>query len=425
MDTVSHLFTPASTTQSSQPVLLAQEHLYAKAALVGLYEGDNKIEGFQSGTLFVSNLRIVWVDSITSLCLAIDLQRITKNTSQGGFLRQSPKIILHITSIAQESVNNSPWICGICNYSNSSQSACMQCGVKRPVDDLKTSCVLCTFINELDAQNCEMCGHALNNGVQTTEYVVKLSFRGSGMLECQQALEKVLKEKIWAKTKSEDSPSAKSVIGGVSGILQSMDQLHVKANQAMQTSFQDLENLMAKAGEMTRLAEQITNKLRAKDTHADTDGDESPIFNSDLSEFGIISPVTKQNAGSKYHDELAHELDQFLQRYCKNRSISMIAMTDAYCLFNRARGVSLVSPTDLYRASLQLETLSLSFRLKRFESGVLVLKSSHYDDNAIANQILLYIEQEVQGLTTSAYAKKEGCSVLVAKENLLVTFNLQ
>lgn len=53
----------------------------------------------------------------------------------------------------------------------------------------------------------------------------------------------------------------------------------------------------------------------------------------------------------------------------------MIALTDLYCLFNRARGTSLISPEDLHRACLLFEKLNLPVKLRRFDSGVLVVQS--------------------------------------------------
>jgi len=47
----------------------------------------------------------------------------------------------------------------------------------------------------------------------------------------------------------------------------------------------------------------------------------------------------------------------------------VIALTDLYCIFNRARGTEMISPDDLYRAALLFETLKLPVRLRKFDSG--------------------------------------------------------
>lgn len=43
-------------------------------------------------------------------------------------------------------------------------------------------------------------------------------------------------------------------------------------------------------------------------------------------------------AGKSYYEELAREFAGFMLPVLNSKS-SMIALTDAYCLFNRARGV--------------------------------------------------------------------------------------
>lgn len=52
----------------------------------------------------------------------------------------------------------------------------------------------------------------------------------------------------------------------------------------------------------------------------------------------------------------------------------MMALPDAYCLFNRARGTSLVSPDDLFAACSMMDKMSLAVRMRRLDSGVYVLE---------------------------------------------------
>jgi ESCRT-II complex subunit VPS36 len=51
--------------------------------------------------------------------------------------------------------------------------------------------------------------------------------------------------------------------------------------------------------------------------------------------------------GALYHEELAKQLADSLQKHLAKNG--MIALTDAYCLYNRARGTDLISPEDMYR----------------------------------------------------------------------------
>ncbi|KAH6576422.1 hypothetical protein BASA60_004533 [Batrachochytrium salamandrivorans] len=94
----------------------------------------------------------------------------------------------------------------------------------------------------------------------------------------------------------------------------------------------------------------------------------------------------------------------------------MIPLTDLYCLFNRARGVALVSPEDLYRSVVEFERLGLSFRMRKFDSGLLVVH-----DDVVAAQILELIAKHHTGLTAIDLAKLRSISIALATEQLYMT----
>ena len=76
--------------------------------------------------------------------------------------------------------------------------------------------------------------------------------------------------------------------------------------------------------------------------------------------------MTKQSAGSLYHQQLARELADFAAPHVA-RAGGMVALTDVYCLLNRARGAELVSPADLAKAAAELERLQLPVRLRKLQ----------------------------------------------------------
>jgi hypothetical protein len=57
----------------------------------------------------------------------------------------------------------------------------------------------------------------------------------------------------------------------------------------------------------------------------------------------FIIIIFRESAGSLYHIQLARQLGDWLQKPLE-RFGGMIALTDLYCLFNRARGTELISP---------------------------------------------------------------------------------
>ena len=86
-------------------------------------------------------------------------------------------------------------------------------------------------------------------------------------------------------------------------------------------------------------------------------------FRSYLLSAGISNPVTREThgSGSTYHKELAKQLAQFLDQPLKVAG-GILTLSDVYCLFNRARGMELVSPDDLINACTIFESLSLPLR---------------------------------------------------------------
>ena len=134
-------------------------------------------------------------------------------------------------------------------------------------------------------------------------------------------------------------------------------------------------------------------------------------------QLGIASPVTKDTAGSRYHDELSRQLSDWLTKRALKMHGGVMLTTDLYwyekhtksntknktnssfCLFvcrtnvvadsmfNRARGTEMVSPDDLMRACLLFDKLKLPVRLKKFDSGVQVVLSASDSDEAVAKRM--------------------------------------
>ncbi len=72
------------------------------------------------------------------------------------------------------------------------------------------------------------------------------------------------------------------------------------------------------------------------------------------------------------------QLAQFLKPQV-DKAGGLLAMTDVYCLFNRARGIELVSPDDLLKAAQLFQRIAAPLQLKTFSSGVLVVQSDTHD----------------------------------------------
>ncbi|KAI8047360.1 EAP30/Vps36 family-domain-containing protein [Gilbertella persicaria] len=421
-------FKETSLSSSRRPELLPDESILIQQGHVGLYKGKEKLNHYQDGICYLTSHRIIYVDNTHPLEYSVELSLslIKDIENYSGFLRSSPKIIIDVNESQPVETNNTTWACSICFFSNKATAdTCELCGVRNEhvdkvvpvqahVDDSST-CTICTFQNHPSMVQCEMCGSDLPRAITTYTHgpgQVRLSFRHGGQAAFLNKLKQALQVKQWEKAKN--TPTTPTAVRGVgiNAIEDRIKKTTLETNETMTDAFQDLDRLMTKATEMVKLAESISNKV-SKDQD-----NELSTLRTHLLALGIASPVTKGSAGSIYHQELAKELADFLSKFFDRDD--MKSLTDIYCLFNRARGVALISPEDLYKASQQFEALKLPFRLRQFSSGLLVIQSIDMDDTRAASRILKHVKN--QGvLTAIRLAEIEDLALAVATEQLIVT----
>ena len=132
---------------------------------------------------------------------------------------------------------------------------------------------------------------------------------------------------------------------------------------------------------MVALAEQIKSKLAKKELNVESDEIkeiQSVMFNMGISGASVFSSqVSKDVAGKNYHNELAFEIEKFLETVIEKFG-GVVGLVDLYCMYNRARGTDLISPEDLNVACSRLNSISQKFMLKIYRSGVKTIQSSKY-----------------------------------------------
>ncbi|KAI9102468.1 EAP30/Vps36 family-domain-containing protein [Phlyctochytrium arcticum] len=321
-------------------------------------------------------------------------------------------------------------------------------------------CPACTFLNHSALSNCEICGSTLPDGnpsgsplgstdsslVSATtsqfrddfsadqdsgdaESCIKLSFRGGGMMEFHKALKASLDARAWENVSSNQISVRPTIaqprdqgpsLGGVAGIMRSVEQSNQVLGDSVNEAFGDLQALMDKAADMVKLAESISVQLAQSSAGEKSDSSDMMTFRSYLVELGISSPVTKQTAGDMYSHELARQLAEFLERALKRHG-GMLPLTDIYCLFNRARGTALISPNDLLKCCNLFEALNLPYRLRQFPSGLLIVQSVDHSDEVVTKRVHDYIKQlGSAGAQAMDWAQAGNISVVLATEQLLM-----
>ncbi|KAF9578507.1 Vacuolar protein-sorting-associated protein 36 [Lunasporangiospora selenospora] len=267
---------------------------------------------------------------------------------------------------------------------------------------------------------------------------VKLSFRNGGSSGFQGHLKTAMVNRAWeakpkpqsptpARTQSSGtlgdatSPTPVAKVGGISGIIRTVETHQKETDQALTQAFQDLQGLMEMAAQMVTMTESISKRLSRSDS---LNNEETATFRNYLLNMGIAAPVTKDTAGAVFHKELARELVEFALPIIEREGGTM-SLVDIYCVFNRARGVELISPKDLNTACQMFEELNLPLRLRKFDSGLLVIQTlARYSDDEVAQSILGKIQSlpmGAPGLSAVELASAVQISVALATEQLLTT----
>lgn len=213
--------------------------------------------------------------------------------------------------------------------------------------------------------------------------------RGSGGEDFCDAIEEALtrwerkKSRAHAVVREEARRRAMGVSAssaGVAGVVNRQVQRAEATEREMDEAFTDLRALMEKAGEMVALAERLAESTESggEDEH-----DDAELQRLVLS-LGIKSPVTRLNAGAGFHSDLGRQFGDFVKSFI-GKFNGIVALTDAFCLFNRARGTEVVSPRDVLCACESWSSLGIDLHVREFKSGLKVIHSSERtDENACA-----------------------------------------
>ncbi|XP_059912912.1 vacuolar protein-sorting-associated protein 36 isoform X1 [Gadus macrocephalus] len=350
-------------------LLEMNETLVIQQRGVKLYDGDDKAK-LDVGVVLLTTHRLIWRDHKNhECCIALSLSQIIYFEEQAAGIGKSAKIVIHLYPVM---ANKEPG-----PYQQS----------KFPY--------------------------------------IKLSFKEHGQIEFFRRLTEEMTQKRWEtpvpqtiSTATGSQQTGKTRAVGIVGIERKIEQKRKETEQNISEAFEDLSQLMVKAKEMVELSRSIANKI--KDKHGDITEDETIRFKSYLLSMGIANPVTRETHGSgtNYHMQLAKQLGDMLLAPLEERG-GMMALTEVYCLVNRARGMELLSPEDLVNACKMFESMQLPLRLRVFDSGVMVVQlQSHSEEEMIASALDNVTDKG--SLTSEEFAKLLGLSVLLSKERLLL-----
>lgn len=280
---------------------------------------------------------------------------------------------------------------------------------------------------------------------------VRLSFRKGGDKAFYTSLKGALEAKKWdfsvAKSGSGDGEKRRG--GGIDAIMKNMDEESKSRGDELDDAFKDLDKLMKNAKEMIILAQTLNERLSAAEAASPSaatspTASQKTLVRTSLQSLGLEAAVTPDmvKESEKYHEELAKELFAIL--WGKNKTGAtgsgggimskegIVGLDEVWCVWNRARGVALVSPTDLKLAAPFLSKLSPPIYLRSFRTGLTVLHTSHYTLSTFARRFVSLLDlrqalfassdltimerEEKDGATTLEVAREEGLAVGLSRE---------
>ncbi|GAA5926199.1 hypothetical protein JCM1841_001153 [Sporobolomyces salmonicolor] len=309
---------------------------------------------------------------------------------------------------------------------------------------------------------------------------VRLSFRKGGEKAFYAALKEALAKKAWdlsevakaqkalAQKRTKALGHGGSMAGGIAGngagedgtragvgidaILRGIDLSARDREDSLDDALKDLESLMAKAKEMITLAQSINTQLAAQTQSTATSSSSSSsspaeltraasLASASLASLGLVTAaITPDQVASsrEYHRELARELAGVLQkgRVLEGRG-GVMGLDEVWCVWNRARGVALVSPKDLRSAAPYLALFTApALSLLTFPSGLTILHTPHFSLPSFTSRLLSHLDlrqalvaslsdgeagdegerREREGITLLEIAKVEGLSVGLGKD---------
>lgn len=360
-------------TAAGRPALFGNEVEIYSEEHISLYDRASKTP-YERGRCSITTHRLFYMDETCSPPVAffVPLEWITRVSKEAGFLQRSAKVRLDMTT--------------------------------------RTQPLASSFL--------------------------KLSFKDGGRDDFVNPLEAALKRKAWKDSQLSHLTDRRLVKrqfnaadAGIAGIMRRQQEAQQETTELAATAFSDLANLMLKAKDMVSLIERYVDTQNAMDTNGEDGSSTSREdginkLSSLMLDMGITSPVTRENSGAAYYEQLARQLAEYLSEHMpKNGGI--MTLSDIYCMFNRARGVELVSPDDLYHAAMLQKRLKLGFSMRKFPGGLIVLQTDSHCEDKVAERLAMMAQKSSSGFITSTDVSVEmHTSLPLASEYLKVAEEL-
>lgn len=399
------------------PLLKQNEIVYRIPPSVSLYRNEERVE--KDGVLYVTSHRLIWADALRTRARQWSLSQIEgepRTEAKGLFtVFSTPKILL---------VFAEPLL------------------TKAVEDKTTTTSLYPALLSSAMAPTKANSSSTSSSTVKQAPVEVKISCGENTQKNVLDDIRTALQRKAWKEEEEVGYAAASSVASsslsptraGVAGIVEAESREKIASRALAAEALQgDLASLERHAKKMVALAENYaievekarirkaaasaavsTTESSSSSSSASVEADEAwtqqmQNVGTLAAGMGIVSPVTKSIAGSAYTSELARQLSVVLRPHLQRRG-GVVSLTDAFCLLNRARGTEVVSPEDLYEASLLLGELKLGMQLrvvlvtsgKEGQGGggggsFRAIQLDTFSDAAVTSRILAMIDERKGG----------------------------
>jgi len=210
-----------------------------------------------------------------------------------------------------------------------------------------------------------------------------------------QKLELSLKRKAWERSTVRTKKNVTPPSGvGVAAIIARNRQRNEEARKLSRSAFGEYEGLLSQAKEVQAVIHKYSATLDKQNNKQSNVNEDEARLTDMLRGMGITNAVTKKAAGSMYHQQLARQLADFLQRGTLAQNGGIMTLVDVFCLYNRALGTNLVSADDMFTAANMIGFHNLGMSMREFQSGVLVIQADEHDDELMAKKLSALAEEK-------------------------------
>jgi len=196
------------------------------------------------------------------------------------------------------------------------------------------------------------------------------------------------------------------------GIQHTMKTEQKQAQDTIGSAFSDMASLREKARDLAALAQQL------KSYEEETKDEELKEIRGVMNSLGFTTGVSEETAGKNFHEQLARELCDFVYPHCEAAG-GLISLYDVYCLYNRSRPSSMISPTDLLNACKLMQKKAMPLVLHEFKSGIKTLQISMRSDAQMMERVMGMVRAH-EHLSVVQLSSLMSVSPIVAKQYLLI-----